>query len=317
MSKSEIFSVLKPWMTTELRLSGYDLIVFAYIHSITSKNNIPFMASAETISRTWFGDETKSRTVKDSLKALALRGFITVSTQTINGRSRNVYFTNAEDVLNRIQNGQAIPPAPTKRRNTSAGGTVPPSPSVVPYHPDSGTVPPCDSGTQVHPDGGTVPRHYIYEDVYDNYSLDKSAQINTKEEEQNFQILFFFRNARNPKEEARNFITYNLQGNWNQGKLDSHEKRLLCAQRKWKIKEGSRVDPYLLEFIHNLYVWGTKKGIADTELLLDPTIKGRRIDDNTYYLKCPENVHLWLESHVDQLRSAVAKCLKVKSLMYE
>lgn len=342
----KVFCVLEPWMTTELALAGYDLLVFAYIHSITQGGKKTFYASAEAISKKWFGDESKVRTIKTSLSALIQRGYLECYKGEVSGRIRNIYTSRATDILTQIRNGMAVPSARKKRRNApnsgtlpptnnistrgtvppndsgsqtiSDSGTVPPNVKDVPYHYDGGTVPPNNSGTQTISDSGTVPRQiYIIKKIYEKYSLSKGVEIDTQEEQQNFKIIFFFRNAQIPEKEVNKFVAYNIRKDWGHGEMLTHDKRIVCAENDWTIDDGARIDNNLLEFLRVMYCWGRKNNIEGVECLLDTHISGRALDKNTYFIKCPEIVKVWLERQKETLRNAMHKCLKTKALYYE
>lgn len=325
----KVFCVLEPWMTTELALAGYDLLVFAYIYSITKDGQKAFHASAESISRKWFGNESKARTIKTCLLALTQRGYLECSKGEVGGRIRNIYTSKGKDILRLIRNGMAVPSAPKKRRNATNSGTVPPTKDIstsgtvpptvkdVPYHYDGGTVPPNNSGTQTISDSGTVPRQiYMIEKIYEKYSLSKGVEINTQEEQQNFRIIFFFRNAQFPEKEVNKFVAYNIRKDWGHGEMLTHDKRIVCAENDWTIDDGARIDDKLLDFLRNMYCWGRNNNIEGVECLLDTHISGRSLDDN-YYIKCPESVKIWLEGQKDILRRAMHQCLKTKKLFYE
>lgn len=139
---ARIFAVIESWMTRDFKLAGFDLMVFAFIHSITKGESNPLTASAEAISVMWFGDTSKTRTIKDSLASLEARGYISKLKGESNGRVS--YISLAENVKRRILAGEELPPAKRKRRNRSderiqsllnpESGTVPPVIEVVPYH---------------------------------------------------------------------------------------------------------------------------------------------------------------------------------------
>lgn len=330
MRDSKIFCVVEAWMTSELKLSGFDLVVFAYIHSITKNGDKQFSASALSISNLWFGDGSKERTIKDCLLSLTKRGYLECQKKEIGGRLRNAYTTKGTEILSAIRNGMTTPPAPRKRRNSPNSGTVPSTKDIlisgavpltvnsVPYHRHSGTVPQNDSGTQTISDSGTVPRQiYMIEIIYEKYSLLKGVEIDTKEEQQNFKIIFFFRNAQFPEKEVNKFVAYNIRKKWGHGEMLTHDQRIVCAENEWTIDDGARIDNNLLEFLRVMYCWGRKNNIEGVECLLDTHISGRALDKNTYIIKCPDIAKLWLEGQKETLRNAMHKCLKTKALYYE
>ena len=314
--KDRIFSVLYPWMTSVLKLSGYDLVLFSYIHSITQSGTKTFFASAETISRLWYGDTSKTRTIKDSFKTLIALGYISVQHDTIGGRTRNVYISNGQTICDKIVKGIYTPQIPKKRRNREVSGTVPPSSPVSSYHYEGGTVPPTDSGTESQYNSGTVPPNNIIETIYQKYSLFKGVEINTKEEEKHFEIIFFFRNAKDPKAESQKFIIYNTKNDWGHGALSTHDKRIMVAEYQWEIQDGFRVEKNLMEFLRVLYVWGVSHHIDGTDCLLDTKTEGKSMDTNTYYLKCSAQVREWLESNTEIVRSVLHAELQSQFLYY-
>ena len=342
-----VFCIVEPWMTTELHLSGYDLLIFAYIHSITKDGQNPFLASAESISRKWFGDESKARTIKTSLSALVTMGYLKCSKDNVGGRMRNIYTSKGKDILTQIRCGMAAPLAPKKRRNASNSGTVPPNIKSVPYHCDggtvpltgsgmppranSGTVPPniksipyhCDggtvpltgSGTHPHTESGTVPPHYIKE-IYNKYSLSNDVEMDSQEEKNNFFIIFYFRNAKDPEGEVIKFLDYNVRKEWAHGDLNTHNKRLVYAANEWDIQDGCRIDHTLLEFVLDMYRWGRTHNIAGVDCLLDVSITGEA-DVTVYYITCSGNVRQWLESQKEYLSSAIRHHFMGKELIYK
>lgn len=149
-----------------------------------------------------------------------------------------------------------------------------------------------------------------------NYCLKKGVNIDSEEEKQNFKIIFFFRNAKNPESEVENFITYNILSEWGHGKYNTHEKRLICACKNWKIREGNRIDGALLEFLRRLYTWGCENKIKGLECLLNSRISGESKEDG-YHIRCSDEVGKWLDDNKEYVRYTRREVLKVDCIFYD
>ena len=300
------YYVVQAPMTRALKLRGHDLTVFAIIHSFTKDGKHLFRGSAKYIAEKWL-EPSAERAIKDSLKSLAEAGYINV----IKEGSQNAYTTNYNTLLERIQAGEEIPVLGRKNRSKKQ--------AVVPYHPltaqsadnaqlaeiGSGTVPPPEkmagSGTvppkqwyRTTPNSGTVPPQI---NIDNNKSIVVNAHTCAQEQEQQqiFEI-FFLRNAVNPRREVERFYSYNIQNEWNGGKLNTLEKRCQVAKTSWKFETESRRFPQ--DFLD---CWGAIQLAAK---MSDPEIARAMLDDRISFsgtpgescmITCPAEVVPWIE----------------------
>ena len=304
------YYVVQAPMTRALKLRGHDLTVFAIIHSFTKDGKHLFRGSAKYIAEKWL-EPSAERAIKDSLKSLADAGFINV----IKEGSQNAYTTNYNSLLERIQAGEEIPTLGRKNRSKKQ--------TVVPYHPllaqgadntqvtkiDSGTVPPpeksADSGTvppkqwyRTTPDSGTVPPQI---NIENNKSILLGARTDARareEQEEKEEILeiFFLRNAANPRREVERFYEYNERNGWNDGRLDTTDKRRRMAKVNWKFETENRRFPE--DFLD---CWGAIQLAAK---MSDPAIARAMLDDRISFsgtpgescmITCPAEVVPWIE----------------------
>ena len=140
----DYYVVLAP-MTTVLRLTGYDLTVFAVIHSFTKDGKHRYYGSAEHIAEKWLGDIKKARSIKDSIKVLTEAGYINKLKEARGRLIINAYTTNYTALLEKALNGEELPILGKKMRNKkpATSGIIPP---VVSYPQTSGIIPPQTSG---------------------------------------------------------------------------------------------------------------------------------------------------------------------------
>lgn len=279
----DYYVVLAP-MTTVLRLTGYDLTVFAVIHSFTKDGKHRYYGSAEHIAEKWLGDIKKARSIKDSIKVLTEAGYINKLKEARGRLIINAYTTNYNTLLEKALNGEELPVLGKKRRNVEGktSGTVP---RVVPYTETSGTVPPETSGT-------VPPNNYIL-NIYKNYSLSEAAPGSKEEQEQFFKI-FFFRNAANPAAEVEKFYSYNTRRGWNGGKLDTFDKRVSVAATDWKIEAGGRTSAAFLEVWRQIYCAAVEAGDAFAAELLNPKVSGKPDSCGEYYIGINQDIYNWL-----------------------
>lgn len=279
----DYYVVLAP-MTTVLRLTGHDLTVFAVIHSFTKDGKHRYYGSAEHIAEKWLGDIKKARSIKDSIKALTEAGYINKLKEARGRLIINAYTTNYNTLLEKALSGEELPVLGRKRRNKEGktSGTVPP---VVPYHETSGTVPPETSGT-------VPPNNYIL-NIYKNYSLVEAAPGSKEEQEQFFKI-FFFRNAAAPAAEVEKFYSYNTRCEWNGGKLDTFDKRISVAATDWKIEEGGRTSAAFLEVWRQIYCSAIENGDEFAAKLLNPKVTGKPDGCGEYLIRINQDIWNWL-----------------------
>jgi hypothetical protein len=318
MPDDKTYAKIDSDMTSLLRLAGMDLLVFSYIYSLTKdgESEKPFFMSAEAFSQKWFGDVSKARAIKDSLKGLTEVGLLSKGTIKVNKRERTTYTSCMAACLKRINDGVSLPEMPKKRRNKRpSDGTVPltesgtvPSSEVVPYHHKSGTVPSGDSGTEHIPGSGTVPRNNNkVKKIMDNYSLEKVA-LGTKEEEEAYFIIFFFRNCLDPQKEVSTFLEYNEKNDWSKGKINTFEKRILVAENEWQFLDGrgnrqmKRCDDAFLDAIRRIYVRAHNEKDPECGILLDKELRGRFVypacGEPSYAVICTsERQREWFQSH--------------------
>ena len=298
------YYVVQAPMTRILKLRGYDLTVFAIIHSFTKDGTHIYRGSIRDIADKWFEGASSVRAVQDSLKALANAGYINV----IKEGKRHAYTTNYNSLLEKVAAGKEIPSLGKKNRSKNINdGTVPPivlqptenkavcgtNDGTVPPFANDGTVPP-NRWYRTTKNDGTVPPQI---NIDNNKSIVVNAHACAQEQEQQqiFEI-FFLRNAVNPRREVERFYSYNIQNEWNGGKLNTAEKRCQVAKTSWKFETESRRFPQ--DFLD---CWGAIQLAAK---MSDPEIARAMLDDRISFsgtpgescvITCPAEVVPWIE----------------------
>lgn len=305
------YYVVQAPMTRILKLRGYDLTVFAIIHSFTKDGAHVYRGSIRDIADKWFEGASSVRAVKDSLKALADAGYINV----IKEGNRHAYTTNYNGLLEKAAAGIEIPSLGKKNRAKYAnGGTVPPTvlqsiDNQVACGANGGTVPPTANGGTVPPkwwyrtteNGGTVPPQV---NIDNNKSILLSAHADARareaqeaqEEKEEIFEIFFLRNAANPRREVERFYEYNERNDWNGGRLDTAAKRARMAKVNWKFESETRRFPE--DFLAS---WGAihlAAKMSDPEIaraMLDDRIAFSGIPGQSCVITCPAKVVPWIE----------------------
>lgn len=315
--RGEFFLVLAP-MTVQLKLKGYDLIVFAVIHGFSQDDTNSFVGSAEVIAQKWLGDKSKARAVKDSIKTLAAAGYITVRKERRGKREVNGYVSNYDDLLKRLEAGEALPPLGRKHRGGSAGvtvgdsGTVPPTATVVPYHHDSGTVPPKS----------VVPyHHYKNNKNIVSYSFGRDARAEKEQQEELYKI-FFWKGACAPEVEVQEFWLYNTKLDWTDAKghkFNTWKQRVALADGWQFQKSGAgRADEKFLKHWFQLWMAATEAGEEIAPALMDLKAHAKK-EGEVLYIYCTVPVIEWLQANVEQVHpflSAIVREYEAKNLKY-
>ena len=269
-------------MTARLRLAGMDLLLFSYVHSLTKdgESGKPFYMSAETISIKWFGDKSKARAIKDSLRCLTAAGLLSKGTIIVDKRQRTTYTSCMATWLERLDSGGSPPVFPKKRRNKQSDrGTVPPiesgivpSQKVVQYPHQSGTIPHLDSGTiGITESGTTPPNSNILEETKKRFFIKDAKPDSSEEKKELFKILFF-NNFPNPSATLDSLLAHMALNGDN---LNTFEKRILYAANKWKIPDNvkPRCDAKFLDALRETYILAEKNNDPEADLLIDIRIR--------------------------------------------
>ena len=304
------YYVVQAPMTRILKLRGYDLTVFAIIHSFTKDGAHIYRGSIRDIADKWFEGASSVRAVQDSLKTLANAGYINV----IKEGNRHAYTTNYNSLLEKAAAGKEIPSLGKKNRSKNINdGTVPsiglqPTENKAVCGVNDGTVPPFANDGTVPPNrryrttknDGTVPPQI---NIDNNKSIllgartDARAREEQEEKEEIFEI-FFLRNAANPRREVERFYEYNERNGWNGGRLDTTDKRRRMAKVNWKFETESRRFPE--DFLD---CW---KAIQLAAKMSDPEISRAMLDDRIAFsgvpgqscmITCPSNIVPWIEKN--------------------
>ncbi len=302
------YYVVQAPMTRILKLRGYDLTVFAIIHSFTKDGTHIYRGSIRDIADKWFEGASSVRAVQDSLKTLANAGYINV----IKEGNRHAYTTNYNSLLEKAAAGKEIPSLGKKNRSKNINdGTVPPiglqptenkavcgvNDGTVPPFANDGTVPPNRRYRTTKNDGTVPPQINIDNNKSILLGAPAGARAHEEQEEKEeiFEI-FFLRNAVNPRREVERFYEYNERTGWNGGRLDTSVKRAKMAKVNWKFESDKARFPQ--DFLD---CWGAIQLAAK---MSDPAIARAMLDDRISFsgtpgescmITCPAEVVPWIE----------------------
>lgn len=239
MPKRTDYIVIQEPMISALGLSGVSLLVFAVIHGFTKDGEQHYRAFPEDLMK-WTG--ASERSIKGVLKDLLERGFINRSKVVYRGKSTFEYWTNYEELLDRVAGGETF--------EKPKGAKFAPLAKVQDLHPSDAKIAPVKvqnlpcKGAETAPEpNNNVVKHTCNNS--DNYffHLDVSRKPGPiqQEEKQEFFRIFFEKNAADPAAEVKRFLNFNESRGWESAdgrRYDTPAKRRGLAWM-WECKASS------------------------------------------------------------------------------
>lgn len=232
-------------MISVLGLSGVSLLVFAVIHGFTKDGEQRYRAFPEDLMK-WTG--ASERSIKGVLKSLLGHGYINRSKVTYRGKVTFEYWTNYDELLERVSSGETI--QPYSLSENPRGAKFAPQTAVQKLHPDSAEIAPLEvqdlhsSGAEIapQPNNNVVKHTSKHSDNY-LYHLDAARQAGPirQEERREFYRIFWEKNAADPAAEARRFENYYESLGWEAKdgrRYDTPMKRRGLAWM-WELKSGA------------------------------------------------------------------------------
>lgn len=205
-------------MISVLGLSGVSLLVFAVIHGFTKDGEQRYRAFPEDLMK-WTG--ASERSIKGVLKSLLDHGYINRSKVTYRGKVTFEYWTNYDELLERVSAGETI--QPYSLSENPRGAKFAPQTAVQKLHPDSAEIAPLEV-QDLHSSGAEIAPQPIYNVVKhtskhsDNYlyHLDAARQAGPirQEEKREFYRIFWEKNAADPAAEVKKFTNYYESLGW-------------------------------------------------------------------------------------------------------
>ena len=335
MPKRNDYIVIQEPMISVLGLSGISLLVFAVIHGFTKDGEQHYRAFPEDLMK-WTG--ASERSIKGVLKSLLESGYINRSKVVYRGKSTFEYWTNYEDLLERVAAGETL--------EKPKGAKIAPLEKVQKLHPnDAKTAPikvqnlPC-KGAEIAPEpNNNVVKHSCKHSCNYFFHLDAAKQVGPirQEERDEFYRIFWEKNAADPAAEMKKFMNYYESVGWESSdgrRYDTPAKRRGLAWM-WECKGcaprltaefGSasdrqvqaQVNAAFLKMVGELYEYACEKGDPERPVrLLDTTFRVRIHWDeggNTYTLvwvgKSPE---AWYVRHMEDVDPIIRKHFKKMS----
>lgn len=235
-------------MISVLGLSGVSLLVFAVIHGFTKDGEQRYRAFPEDLMK-WTG--ASERSIKGVLKSLLDHGYINRSKVTYRGKVTFEYWTNYDELLERVSSGETI--QPYSLSENPRGAKFAPQTAVQKLHPDSAEIAPLEvqdlhssgAGIAHQPNNNVVKHTSKHSDNY-LYHLDVARRTCPilQEERREFIRIFFEKNVFDPAAEAKRFENY-------------------YESLGWEAKDGRRYDTPM-----------KRRGLA---LMWDPKSAARRL----------------------------------------
>lgn len=218
MPKRNDYIVIQEPMISTLGLSGVSLLVFAVIHGFTKDGEQRYRAFPEDLMK-WTG--ASERSVKAVLKTLLDRGYINRSKVVYRGKSTFEYWTNYEELLERVSSGGSL--GPYNLYESRKGAETAPLEKVQNLHPSDAETAPVKvqklhcKGAETAPEPiDNVVKHSCKHS--DNYFFHLDAARRTcpiqQEERREFFRIFFEKNAADPAAEAKRFENYYESLGW-------------------------------------------------------------------------------------------------------
>ena len=245
MPKRNDYIVIQEPMISALGLSGISLLVFAVIHGFTKDGEQHYRAFPEDLMK-WTG--ASERSIKAVLKSLLDKGYINRSKVVYRGKSTFEYWTNYEDLLERVSAGESLEPYNLYEK--AKGAETAPLEKVQKLHPsDAETAPEkvqklhCKGAeTAPEPIDNVVKHSCKHSDKY-FFHLDAARRPCPiqPEERREFYRIFWEKNAADPAAEVKRFENYYESLGWEAKdgrRYDTPMKRRGLA-RMWELKSGA------------------------------------------------------------------------------
>ena len=236
MPKRNDYIVIQEPMISTLGLSGVSLLVFAVIHGFTKDGEQHYRAFPEDLMR-WTG--ASERSIKGVLKSLLEAGYINRSKVVYRGKSTFEYWTNYEDLLERVAGGATL--------EMPNGAIFAPLAKVQELHPNDAKIAPVKvqnlpcKGAEIAPEpiNNVVKHSCKHSDKY-LFHLDAAQQVGPirQEEKREFYRIFFEKNAADPAAQVTKFVNYYESLGWENAdgrRYDTPAKRRGLAMM-WECK---------------------------------------------------------------------------------
>ena len=236
MPKRNDYIVIQEPMISTLGLSGVSLLVFAVIHGFTKDGEQHYRAFPEDLMR-WTG--ASERSIKGVLKSLLEAGYINRSKVVYRGKSTFEYWTNYEDLLERVSGGETL--------EKPKGAKFAPLAKVQELHPNDAKIAPIKvqnlpcKGAEIAPEpiNNVVKHSCKHSDKY-LFHLDAAKQVGPirQEEKREFYRIFFEKNAADPAAQVTKFVNYYESLGWENAdgrRYDTPAKRRGLAMM-WECK---------------------------------------------------------------------------------
>ena len=236
MPKRNDYIVIQEPMISTLGLSGVSLLVFAVIHGFTKDGEQHYRAFPEDLMR-WTG--ASERSIKGVLKSLLEAGYINRSKVVYRGKSTFEYWTNYEDLLERVAGGETL--------EKPKGAKFAPLAKVQELHPNDAKIAPIKvqnlpcKGAEIAPEpiNNVVKHSCKHSDKY-LFHLDAAKQVGPirQEEKREFYRIFFEKNAADPAAQVTKFVNYYESLGWENAdgrRYDTPAKRRGLAMM-WECK---------------------------------------------------------------------------------
>ncbi len=240
MPKRNDYIVIQEPMISTLGLSGVSLLVFAVIHGFTKDGEHHYRAFPEDLMR-WTG--ASERSIKGVLKSLLEAGYINRSKVVYRGKSTFEYWTNYEDLLERVAGGETL--------EKPKGAKFAPLAKVQELHPNDAKIAPIKvqnlpcKGAEIAPEpiNNVVKHSCKHSDKY-LFHLDAAQQVGPirQEEKREFYRIFFEKNAADPAAEVTKFVNYYVSLGWENAdgrRYDTPAKRRGLAMM-WECKGSAQ-----------------------------------------------------------------------------
>lgn len=336
MPKRNDYIVIQEPMISALGLSGISLLVFAVIHGFTKDGEQHYRAFPEDLMK-WTG--ASERSIKAVLKSLLDKGYINRSKVVYRGKSTFEYWTNYEDLLERVSAGESLEPYNLYEK--VKGAETAPLEKVQKLHSsDAETAPEkvqklhCKGAeTAPEPIDNVVKHSCKHSDKY-FFHLDAARRPCPiqPEERREFYRIFWEKNAADPAAEAKRFENYYESLGWESKdgrRYDTPMKRRGLA-RMWELKSGAgrlsadygtaadretqaKVNTAFLKMCGELYEVACCTGDPENPLwLVNPSFRCRLSwrDDGKSYDLVWSGTGLpvdWYDRHIDVVAPIVKK----------
>lgn len=336
MPKRNDYIVIQEPMISALGLSGISLLVFAVIHGFTKDGEQHYRAFPEDLMK-WTG--ASERSIKAVLKSLLDKGYINRSKVVYRGKSTFEYWTNYEELLERVSSGESL--GPYNLYEKAKGAETAPLEKVQNLHPNDAESAPVKvqklhykgAETAPEPIDNVVKHSCKHSDNY-FYHLDAARQTGPikPEERREFYRIFWEKNAADPAAEAKRFENYYESLGWEAKdgrRYDTPMKRRGLAWM-WELKSGAgrlsadygtaedrevqaKVNAAFLKMCGELYEVACCTGDPENPLwLVNPSFRCRLSwrDDGKSYDLVWSGTGLpvdWYDRHIDVVAPIVKK----------